>query len=408
MRKMDNHRKLNIVLGITGAIAAYKSAELIRILKKRGHSVVVIPTENALKFIGEWTLSTLSCEYVIKDTFDTKAKDFTKHISLAKWCDVFVVAPATANFLGKTASGLADNMLLTFSLAFKGRKIAAPCMNTEMLDSFQVKNNIKLLQENSWEFIEPELGELACGDIGKGRLANLEKIVFEIEKSTYEISLKGLKIMVNGGRTIEKIDPVRYISNFSTGETAKIICETAAQMGAEVTYIAGETDTKIPLGIKKYIKTPSADEMYERCVKEWEHSDIAICAAAVSDYTPCTFLEKKIKKNQSQISLNLKKTKDILKELGTKKEKSQVLVGFALESDNFDDSVLKASEKMKSKNTDLIVLNCVNSNAIPFGDVKNNFALIKKGDVEKTGEIDKKLLAKKILTICSSMHGELC
>ena len=396
--KTKRKEKLNIVVGITGGIAAYKAAIFIRSLIKNGHSVVSIATENAYKFIGEWTLKTITGNEVVDDVFMENSTEATRHISLAHWCDLMVVTPATANFVAKAANGIADDALTTFNLSFSGKKIIAPAMNTEMLNSPQVQNNLKMLESYGYSIIEPQAGTLACGDVGKGRLADTDDIVFEVEKSTYPQDLEGKNILINGGRTKEMIDPVRYISNKSSGYMAKMLCEMAALRGGNVTYIQGDTDVEAPKGVKTIIKVDSADEMYENCMKHTTDYDIAILSAAVADFKAAQYSPKKIKKVEGEdetTTLELSKNRDILLSMGQNKPKDATLVGFALESNS---GIKNTTKKLKDKGADFMILNSL-EHSEAFGDTNNNYWIFdSSGTCSEIPNANKKVFAEQLFT----------
>ncbi len=395
--KINKKEKLNIVVGITGGIAAYKAAIFIRSLVNLGHEVVCVVTDNAYKFIGEWTLKTLTNNEVIDSVFAEKSDIATKHISLAQWCDLMVVIPATANFIAKASVGIADDALSTFNLSFSGKKIICPAMNTEMLNSPQIQNAIKTLKSYGYIFVESTSGFLACGDIGNGRLAENEDILFAVEKSQYPQDLLGKKVLINGGRTREMIDPVRFITNKSSGTMAKALCEEAVLRGATVTYIKGDIDVKDPKGVDKIISVVSADEMYEECLKLANDYDIAVLSAAVADFKPKKFEAEKIKKEKGKSisSIKLEENRDILKAMGNSKQDSSILVGFALESNSGFEN---GQKKLKSKNADFIVLNSL-QHSQAFGDTQNRYWILdKNGQHQEIENSSKRELASQLFS----------
>ncbi len=396
--KTKAKEKLNIVVGVTGGIAAYKAAIFIRSLIKNGHSVVSIATENAYKFIGEWTLKTITGHDVVDDVFMENSTEATKHISLAHWCDVFVVVPATANFIGKAANGIADDALTTFNLSFNGPKIIAPAMNTEMLLSAQVQHNIEKLTSYGYSFIEPQSGTLACGDIGKGRLAEIDDIVFEVEKEKYPQDLVGKTILINGGRTREMIDPVRYITNKSSGYMAKMLCEVAALRGGDVIYVQGDTDVAPPKGAKEIVSVESAEDMYNACMNYSGSYDVAILSAAVADFKPKEHSAKKLKKqdaSEEQPIIELSKTKDILKALGESKKDNSILVGFSLESNS---GVKNTTKKLHEKHADFMVLNSL-EHSDAFGKTENMYWIFdKSGSCTEIPHVSKHKLAEELFS----------
>lgn len=392
----------NVVLGVTGGIAAYKSCEIVSRLKKQGVSVDVIMTKHAEEFVGEITFRSLSGNKVTTDMFDTNIYWEIEHISLAKKADLFLIAPATANIIGKIANGIADDMLSTTVMATKAPVLIAPAMNTNMYCNIAVQENIKKLQERGITFINPVEGLLACNDIGAGKMEEPEKIVeqvmFQLNKSQ---ELKGKKVLVTAGPTIEAIDPVRYVTNRSTGKMGYAIAYEAALRGAEVTLITGKTDLAIPFGINKVIKVISAEDMYQEVIKHSRDMDIIIKSAAVADYTPKTISNSKIKKKDGDLSIELKRTKDILSEVGKSKKSGQIVVGFAAET---DDVMKNAQDKMDRKNLDLIVANDINREGAGFGVETNIVNIIKKnGEIISLPQLEKAQVAKELLNIINQL-----
>jgi phosphopantothenoylcysteine decarboxylase / phosphopantothenate---cysteine ligase len=325
----------HVLLGISGGIAAYKVPELIRIFIKAGAEVKVIATKNALEFVTPLTLETLSKNKLYFETFDSGNSYSTEHISHADWADILVVAPATANIIGKFAMGIADDALSTTFLAFNKQVFVAPAMNCNMYDNHVVQENIDKLKYAGVDFIEPVEGELACGTYGKGRMEE-PKVIFEYISARLELqsSWKGKKILITAGPTYEKIDPVRFIGNYSSGKMGFAIAEACAKRGAEVILIAGPVNLKsLHSGIKR-IDVESASQMYEEAFGIFPEMDAAILCAAVADFTPVITSENKTKRGVDDIILRLKPTKDIAAALGSTKRKNQFLVGFALETEN--------------------------------------------------------------------------
>ena len=393
MRISQSSKAKHILIGITGGIAAYKTCFLVRYFKRAGHNVKVVITKNGLEFITETTLRTLSGEQVYSDTFANSNEWSTEHISLTDWADIFIIAPATANIIGKLANGIADDALSTALLAYNKTLIVCPAMNDKMYGNPAVQRNIETLKDQGVIFFNPGTGDLACGYKATGRMAEPEDIYKE---SLYYLnmtgSLKGKKIVVSAGRTAELIDPVRYISNFSSGKTGFRIAEEASFRRAETVLVTGPTEEKC-LSMIKRIDVVSAEEMYKAIISEASDADCVIMSAAVADYSP----EKsdfKIKKSGKSFELKLNKTTDILKELGKIKKKGQILVGFALETDNAEKNALK---KLKEKNLDMIVLNETGKDNPAFGSDTNIIKIITPNNIEKLPILDKSDIAAVIL-----------
>jgi len=369
----------NILVGVTGGIAAYKSAGIVSLLKKKGYNVKVVMTENATKIIGPLTLETLSRNRIYVDMWDSNPHYEVEHISLADWADVVLIAPATYNIIGKVANGIADDMLTTILSAVSVRKpvFFALAMNVNMYENPILKENINKLSSFGYRFIDAEEGLLACNYSAKGRMSEPEDIVDEIERysifskiENFETALKGKKILITSGRTKENIDPVRYLSNNSSGKMGYSLAQAAADLGAEVTLISGPTDLKIPNGLKNFISVKSALEMYEKVDEYFKNTDIFIACAAVADYRPKEYKKEKIKKSDSDFVIELVRNPDILLEMSRKKEK-QLLVGFAAETNDIKENALK---KLEKKNLDIIVAN----NASVMGSDENVIEIIKK------------------------------
>ncbi|KXB64552.1 phosphopantothenoylcysteine decarboxylase/phosphopantothenate--cysteine ligase [Leptotrichia wadei] len=369
----------NILVGVTGGIAAYKSAGIVSLLKKKGYNVKVVMTENATKIIGPLTLETLSRNRIYVDMWDSNPHYEVEHISLADWADVVLIAPATYNIIGKVANGIADDMLTTILSAVSVRKpvFFALAMNVNMYENPILKENINKLSSFGYRFIDAEEGLLACNYSAKGRMSEPEDIVDEIERysifskiENFETALKGKKILITSGRTKENIDPVRYLSNNSSGKMGYSLAQAAADLGAEVTLISGPTDLKIPNGLKNFISVKSALEMYEKVDEYFKNTDIFIACAAVADYRPKEYKKEKIKKSDSDLVMELVRNPDILLEMSKKKEK-QLLVGFAAETNEIRENALK---KLEKKNLDIIVAN----NASVMGSDENMIEIIKK------------------------------
>jgi phosphopantothenoylcysteine decarboxylase/phosphopantothenate--cysteine ligase len=384
-----------VVLGVSGGIAAYKTAELISGLKKLNADVHVVMTESACEFITPLTMRTLSQNHVVYDMFKEPPTWEIEHISLAKKADIIVIAPATANILGKVASGIADDILTTTVMAAKCPVIFAPSMNTNMYENCIVQRNIETLKSYGYRFIEPETGRLACGDAGKGRLADIEDIIEEIIYTiAYQKDLEGKTVLVTAGPTLEEIDPVRYITNHSTGKMGYEIARAAKHRGATVILIKGPINKKPINGIKE-IEISSAAQMYSAVIENSKNTDIIIKAAAVSDYRPVKVSKDKIKKKSENTSMELTKNPDILFELGKRKGPEQVLIGFSMETENIDEY---ASKKVFEKDLDFIVANDVTQEGAGFGGDTNIVKLLfRDGKVETIPCMSKYMLGHEII-----------
>ncbi|WP_449539958.1 bifunctional phosphopantothenoylcysteine decarboxylase/phosphopantothenate--cysteine ligase CoaBC [Ferdinandcohnia sp. Marseille-Q9671] len=366
------HKK--IVLCVSGGIAVYKAAALTSKLIQAGAEVKVIMSESAIKFVNPLTFQALSRNDVYYDTFDEKNPAVIAHIDLADWADLILVAPATANIIGKLANGVADNMITTTLLATTAPVWIAPAMNVHMYDHPAVKRNISILAQDGYQFIEPSEGYLACGYVGKGRLEEPEKIVDLLHKHFSEKPLfKGEKIVITAGPTREKVDPVRFFTNRSTGKMGYALAEAASAAGADVTLISGPTNLPVPPRVK-LIQIESAEDMLTQVMLHYKDSDIVIKSAAVADYRPKHIYNEKMKKKSGDLVLELERTTDILKTLGTQKE-HQILVGFAAETDNVE---VYAKNKLESKNLDMIVANNVTTVGAGFGTDTNIVTIFKK------------------------------
>jgi phosphopantothenoylcysteine decarboxylase / phosphopantothenate---cysteine ligase len=385
-----------ILLCVTGGIAVYKAAALTSKLVQTGAHVKVILSESAQKFVTPLTFQALSRNEVYVDTFEEKNPGVIAHIDLADWADLILAAPATANTIAKLACGIADNMITTTLLAATSPVWIAPAMNVHMYDHPAVKRNLSLLAEYGYQFIEPSEGYLACGYIGKGRLEEPEKIV-ELVKNFFTFEhdqpLKGKTVVVTAGPTREKIDPVRFISNHSTGKMGYALAEEAKKQGAKVILISGPVQLPAPLGIE-IVNVESADEMYHAVLNYFELADVVVKTAAVADYRPKITYDHKVKKQAGDSSIELERTKDILFELG-KRKKNQVLVGFAAETENVEEY---ARKKLTSKNADMIVANNVKTEGAGFGTDTNIVTLFKRsGSVTEIPLMSKSAIANKII-----------
>lgn len=386
----------NILLGVTGGIAAYKIANLASMLKKQGSNVKVIMTENACQFITPMTFETLTAQKVYTDTFDRNFEFKVDHIELGKWADVFLIAPATANVIGKLANGIADDMLTTTALAMRCPIVVSPAMNTTMFENKVVKHNIMKLRTYGMDIILPASGHLACGDSGAGKMPEPEMLLEYIKRAVYKKKdLVGKKVCVSAGPTREAIDPVRYISNNSTGKMGVEIAKIAAYRGAKVSLIMGPSNVFVPDFINR-IDIKSAEDMYEEIMKISDSQDIIIKAAAVADYTPANYSDEKIKKKDGDLSIELSRTKDILKELGERKEnnpKKQFICGFSMETENMEEN---SKNKLAKKNADMIVANNVKVEGAGFGTDTNVVTIFTKDNEIRLDKLSKLEVAEKI------------
>ena len=369
----------NILVGVTGGIAAFKSASIISLLKKKGYNVKVVMTENATNIIGPLTLETLSKNRVYIDMWDKNPHYEVEHISLADWADIVLIAPATYNIIGKVANGIADDMLSTILSAVSLRKpiFFALAMNVNMYENPILNENISKLKSYGYRFIDTNEGLLACNYEAKGRMKEPEEIVDIIERynlatkiENFKDALKGKKLLITSGRTREDIDPIRYLSNKSSGKMGYSLAQAAVDLGAEVTLVSGPTNLSVPDGLKEFISVDSAIEMYEKVDERFKDTDIFIACAAVADYRPKEYQDKKIKKSDLNLTIELVRNPDILFEMGKKKE-NQLLVGFAAETNNIIENALK---KLEKKNLDMIVAN----NASTMGTDTNSIEIIRK------------------------------
>lgn len=389
----------NILLGVTGGIAAFKSASIVSLLKKKGYDVKVVMTKNATNIIGPLTLETLSRNRIYVDMWDTNPHYEVEHISLADWADMVLIAPATYNIIGKVANGIADDMLTTIISAVSIRKSVffALAMNVNMYENPILKENIDKLKSYGYRFIEVEEGLLACNYVAKGRMTEPEDIVAEIERydiyskiENFNTALKDKKVLITSGRTKENIDPIRYLSNNSSGKMGYSLAQAAIDLGAEVTLISGPTNLEIPKGLKSFVSVESAFEMYEKVDEYFGDTDIFIACAAVADYRPKEYKKEKIKKSDSDLILELVRNPDILFEMGKKKDK-QLLIGFAAETNDIKENALK---KLEKKNLDFIVAN----NASTMGNNTNTVEIIRKNKTSiKINQKNKIELAYDIL-----------
>jgi phosphopantothenoylcysteine decarboxylase / phosphopantothenate---cysteine ligase len=404
--------KKRILLCVSGGIAVYKAAALTSKLVQAGFEVKVILSDSAAKFVSPLTFQALSRNEVYIDTFEEKNPNVIAHIDLADWPDLIVVAPATANTIAKLANGMADNMITTTLLAATAPVWIAPAMNVHMYDHPAVKRNIAVLAEFEYQFIEPSEGYLACGYVGKGRLEEPEKIVGLIndhflQQGTFK--LKEKTVVITAGPTREKIDPVRYITNHSTGKMGYALAEVAKKEGAKVVLISGPVNLSAPSGME-IIRVESAEDMYQAVIKYADSADVVIKTAAVADYRPKITYNHKMKKQDGNTVLELERTKDILLELG-KRKKKHVLVGFAAETDNVEEYAMK---KLHAKNTDMIVANNVTTEGAGFGTDTNIVTIYKRGGQKvdlplmSKWEVAHRIIEEIAISLKDLEHNENC
>lgn len=382
----------NVVLGVTGGIACYKSCEIVSRLKKLGFGVDVIMTQHACEFVQPLTFETLSARPVVTDMFDRKHPWEVEHISLAKKASVFVIAPATANIIGKLANGIADDMLSTTAMATKSKIIIAPAMNTNMYENPVVQANMQKLKQLGYIFVEPVAGRLACGDVGKGKMAEPAEIVEKIEQVLSEKQdLLGKKILVSSGATSQPIDGVRCITNYSSGKMGCAIAKNAADRGADVTLVLGLHSCSVPQNVK-VINVGTTDEMFEAVKDNYQQNDVVIMSAAPSDYRPAQAITNKLKGNS--IELKLEKNVDIAKYVGENKNSNQILVIFAAETENL---IENAKGKLKNKHADMVVANDVTKEGAGFNVDTNIATFISNNDQKSLDKMTKDQLAVAIL-----------
>lgn len=383
-----------VVLGVSGGIAAYKSAGLASMLVKQGAAVHVIMTENAVNFINPITFESLTGRKCLVDTFDRNFEFKVEHVSLAKQADVFIIAPATANVIAKLAHGLADDMLTTTALACTCPKIIAPAMNTRMYENPIVQDNLNICRRYGMEVVEPAVGYLACGDTGAGKMPEPETLLeYVLKAAAFEKDLKGKRVLVTAGPTQEAIDPVRYITNHSTGKMGYAIARAAALRGAEVTLVTGPTGLKPPLFVET-VPVVSAGDMFEAVTGRAGEQDIIIKAAAVADYRPSQVSEEKIKKKDGDMSLSLERTRDILGWLGERRRPGQFLCGFSMETENLLEN---SRAKLEKKNLDMVAANSLRQAGAGFGTDTNIVTLITREEVRELPLLSKEQTAHRIL-----------
>ena len=378
----------NIILGVTGGIAAYKTLQLASNLTKLNHNVYTIMTESAAEFINPISFHSITHLPVETKLFNTTTSE-VKHIGLADKADLLLIAPATANFIAKAAAGIADDLLTTVILAAQAPIMIAPSMNVHMFENPVVQRNMQTLDDLGYKIITPDEGYLACGYTGKGRLPEPEHLVEEVKRELSKKDLKNKKVLITAGPTRESIDPVRFLTNHSSGKMGYALAKAASYRGAEVKLISGPTELEPPLGAE-LIKVETAAEMKKEVFKNFDNSDLVIMAAAVSDYRPQSYSSQKLKKKDGDLSLDLERTTDILSELGKKKNDSQILVGFAAESENL---LTNAQHKLRKKNADYIIANDISSKNIGFGSDKNQVSIL-----SEKGSLQLPMLAKEKLS----------
>lgn len=389
-----------VVLGVTGSIAAYKMANVASALVKEGADVHVVMTKNATNFINPITFETLTNNKCLVDTFDRNFQFHVAHVSLSQKADVFMIAPASANIIGKLANGIADDMLSTMALAASCKIIVAPAMNTHMYENKIVQDNLDKLKKFGFEVIEPAAGRLACGDVGAGKLPG-ENILLDYIRREIEFpkDMAGLKVLVTAGPTVEKIDPVRYITNHSSGKMGYAVAEIASKRGADVTLISGPVHIEPPAFVK-IVNIQSADDMYNAVMDNLSDCDILVKAAAVADYTVPNASDEKIKKKNDDLSLALSKTKDILKAVGERKTDRQIICGFSMETSNL---IENSKKKLVSKNCDMIIANNLKDDGAGFGVDTNKVTIITENNADSLDVMTKKETAEKILDAALSL-----
>lgn len=382
----------HILLGVTGSIAAYKAANIVRLLVTQGAEVKIVMTPLAKQFITPLTLATLAKNPIYVDFFNPENGEWNSHVSLGMWADAYLIAPATANTIGKMANGIADNLLLTSYLSAKCPVFVAPAMDLDMYAHPALQKNIETLKSYGVHFIDAEDGELASGLVGKGRLAAPERIVESLDTFfNGQMSLTGKKVMVTAGPTYEKIDAVRFIGNYSSGKMGYAIAEECASRGAEVVLVSGPTSLNVHNSNIKLVRVNSAREMYEACNQEFPQCNAAVLSAAVADFTPQNVSDAKIKRKDNNLEITLKPTDDIAASLG-KQKGDRVLVGFALEKEN---ELENAIGKLERKNFDFIVLNSMNDKGAGFNHDTNKITIINRSKEVKNYDLKSKVMVAK-------------
>lgn len=387
-------RGYTFVIGVTGGISAYKSAEIVRKLKKMNAEVHVIMTDNSCNFITPLTMQTLSQNMVITDMFEKPRNWEIEHLSLARKADMIIVAPATANIIGKASNGIADDMLSTTIMAAKCPVMFACAMNTNMYENQIVQNNISKLKKVGYIFIEPEEGLLACNEYGRGKLADVEDIIEKAVRTIlYKPDLAGKTVLVTAGPTREFLDPVRYVTNGSSGKMGYAIAKVAHARGAKVVLISGPVSLKKPIGME-IINVETAQQMHDEVIKRYEHSDVIIMSAAVADYRPKYVAENKIKKSSDELNIEFVKNPDILKEIAQNKGE-RIIAGFSMETENLENNSMK---KLKEKNLDIIVANEIGKEGAGFGCDTNIVKMLNKyGMIKDLPQMSKEKVADEII-----------
>ena len=389
------------VLGVTGGIAAYKSAYLASALQKQHANVHVVMTEHATEFISPLTFETLTSNRVTVEMFDRHFEYDVKHISLAKAADLMIVAPATANFIAKAANGIADDMLSTVFLAAKCTRLVVPAMNTAMYENPATQDNMAKLAGYGVKIIEPATGLLACGDEGKGKMPEPEELLEHIlMECACDKDLEGLKVLVTAGPTQEAIDPVRYITNHSSGKMGYALARAARMRGAEVVLVSGQTALTAPAGVT-VINVRSSQEMHDAVMEHAESSDMIFKAAAVADYTPLTVADQKIKKKDGEMVIELKRTADILGDIAKVRRDDQIICGFSMETENL---IENSRSKLERKSLDLICANSLRTEGAGFKGDTNIITIITKDSITELGKLSKLETAQRIIDVASQMH----
>ena len=393
-----------VILGVTGSIAAYKAANLASMLKKQHADVQVIMTQNATQFMNPITFESLTGNKCLVDTFDRNFQFQVEHVALAKRADLAIIAPATANIMAKLAHGLADDMLTTTLLACRCPKLIAPAMNTRMYENPVTQDNMDILRKYGFRIIEPAVGHLACGDTGAGKLPQ-ETLLLEciLDEIAMEKDMKGLHVLITAGPTMEAIDPVRFISNHSTGKMGYALARVCRRRGAEVTLVSGKTNLEAPYGVT-LVPVTSAQDMFEAVSSRAKEQDMIIKAAAVADYRPVAVAENKIKKSPGDMSIALERTTDILAWLGEHRREGQVLCGFAMETEHM---VEHAKEKLTGKHVDMIAANNVKVAGAGFGTDTNVVTLITEDGVEELAKMSKEEVASRIVDALLRLRGNM-
>lgn len=381
------------VIGVTGSIAAYKIPNLARMLKKQGCDVEIIMTANACNFINPITFESLTGNKCLVDTFDRNFQYSVEHVALAKKADILMIAPASANVIGKIASGIADDMLTTTVMACTCKRIISPAMNHNMFHDPIVQDNLKKLERFGYEIVEPSSGMLANGDSGDGRMPEPE-VLYEyiLREIACEKDMQGKRVLVTAGATVEAIDPVRFITNHSSGKMGIALAKAAMLRGAEVTLVAGRCEAQLPPFVK-YVPVTSAEDMFNAVTQLSDQMDIIVKAAAVADYTPAETAQSKLKKSDSEMSIELKRTKDILKYLGEHKKDGQTICGFSMETDNV---IENSTKKLYAKNCDMICANSLKTAGAGFGTDTNIITMITKQGTQELPIMSKQEAAHRI------------